>query len=80
MIIKITFENIWNEFVYWRKAGNDRFAFAYIRRYITPLQWRILIADLVKFNYPDVMPGDIIVAPDEDFLWPIDVDDLLEID
>jgi hypothetical protein len=79
MIVNITSEDIWKEFVYWRKAGNDTWAFAYIRRESSPYVWRTLIAGLVKFNHPEVRPGDIVVTPTDQFVWNLRLDELLRI-
>ena len=79
MIINVTTNDIWNEFVYWRKARNDTWAFAYIRRHADVDEWRTLIAGLVKFNHPEIQPGDIVVTPTDQFMWSLYLDELLRL-
>lgn len=79
MIVNITPNDIWKEFVYWRKARNDTWAFAYIRRHAEPYVWRTLIAGLVKFNYPEIRPGDTVVTSTDQFVWSLHLDELLRI-
>lgn len=79
MIINVTTTDIWKEFVYWRKTGHDHWAFAYIRRNPDINMWRTLIAGLVKFNYPNVQPGDIVMTPTEQFRWEADWDELFQL-
>ena len=44
MIIDITLTDLWNEFIYWRKNGNPKVAFDYLRREHETPQYEALLA------------------------------------
>ena len=59
MLITIKPEELWQEFVYYRKAGLHATAFMHIRREADSTEWQCIIASLVHRKY-NVQLGDII--------------------
>lgn len=59
MIINITPQDIWNEFVYYRKIGQSDIAFKHIRRYGQTAEWEVMVASIAYTKYK-VKVGDII--------------------
>lgn len=59
MIIDITPEDIWNEFVYYRKTGQPDIAFKHIRRYDKTIEWEVMIASIARHKYK-VKIGDTV--------------------
>ena len=59
MIINITPQDIWNEFVYYRKTGQPDIAFKHIRRTGGIEEWKAMVLGIAKHKY-NMMVGDII--------------------
>lgn len=66
MLIIIQPEELWQEFVYYRKAGLHATAFMYIRREAEPTEWQCIIASLAHRKY-NMQLGDIIKIEKTDF-------------
>jgi len=75
MIINITPQDIWDEFVYYRKAGKTATAFKHIRQYDNPAEWDGLIAGIAQHKY-DVKIGDVVQVPGTEisFEWDQSLD------
>lgn len=75
MIINITPQDLWNEFVYYRKNGKTKLAFEHIRREGTPERWEAVIAGIVYYRRnPQI--GDIVrfSGSELEFMWDEDAD------
>ena len=59
MIIDITLQDIWNEFVYYCKSGLPEIAFKHIRTYQGTAEWEVIVAGIAHHNYK-VNIGDMI--------------------
>ena len=59
MLITITPQDLWEEFVYYRKAGLHTTAFTFIRRKAELTDWQCIIGSIAHRKY-DVQPGDVI--------------------
>jgi len=68
MRITITPEDIWNEFVFYRKAGLHETAFKHIRHKGVRHEWGCILAGVAHHNY-NVQIGDIITMDDIEVVW-----------
>jgi hypothetical protein len=75
MIINITSQDIWNEFVYYRKSGHAKTAFKHIRPYGTASEWEGLIAGIAHHKY-NLKIGDVIKVEGTslEFVWEQSLD------
>ena len=73
MIIDISDQDIWNEFVHYRKAGRAKLAFEHIRVRGTKSKFEAILAGIAyRKYYPHI--GDIIIAGENsdcpyEFTW-----------
>ena len=77
MIIQLTNEDWWQEFVFWRNKGQTTIAFDYLRVRQTDLEYfEVLVAMIGKRKYGrDVRPGDLICLGDIKVEWTQHLDD-----
>jgi hypothetical protein len=59
MIINITPQDIWNEFVRYRKTGQTDIAFKHLRRYSQTVEWEVMVASIAHNKYK-IKIGDTI--------------------
>ena len=75
-MIIITPEDMWHEFVFYRKLGINDLAFSYIRHKTNNERWKMLIAGIAIKHY-NVKIGDLVIVPFHeplDFIWTEDMD------
>jgi len=74
----VTSDDIWNEFVYYRKNGHSETAHEYIRPHRSQARWEIVIAMLIHHRYPGKLrPGDTVNVGDIlTFNWDEELDKL----
>lgn len=70
MIIIVTAQDMWDEFVFYRKSGLTDLAFQHIRREETPYKWRTIVASIAYSKYNPKI-GDIIrfIKSPVEFIW-----------
>jgi hypothetical protein len=73
MIIEITDQDIWNEFVHYRKIGRKKLAFEHIRVHGTKAKFEAILAGIAYRKYNPQL-GDIIIAGENsqypyEFMW-----------
>jgi hypothetical protein len=70
MIINLTSTDLWNEFIFWRKMGQPRAAFEYIRRSVNPDDLIMMLALIVKRKYGDAVTyGDTVTLENSITFW-----------
>ena len=70
MLITIEPNDIWKEFIYWRKHGQQKIAFDYLRRESDVEYFEILIAVIAKRRYGRSLKiGDWIQLGDVTVEW-----------
>lgn len=70
MIIELTDEDWWKEFVFWRNYGQNKIAFDYIRVQNDLEYFKMLVALIAKRKYgSQVKPGDVICLGDIEVMW-----------
>lgn len=70
MYINVTPQDVWREFVFYRKHGKTDLAFEHLRRTASPTRWETLIAGIAYRQYiPRI--GDIVVfsGTDLQIVW-----------
>lgn len=77
MIIELTADDWWSEFVFWRSHGQKKIAFDYIRvRHQDIEYFEMLISLIAKRKYRSgVLPGDIIRLDDIEVRWTQEMED-----
>lgn len=70
MLINITYEDIWREFIYYRSMGQRDIAFDHLRRYEEQKCWEAVIAGIAHHKYK-LQIGDIIRVSNTniEFVW-----------
>ena len=78
MIIQLTAEDWWSEFVFWRSHGQKKIAFDYLRVQNDLGYFEMLIAMIAKRKYgSQVKPGDLIRLGDIEVMWSQNIEDTL---
>ena len=78
MIIELTSDDWWSEFVFWRSHGQKNIAFDYLRIRQDPEYFEMLVALIAKRKYgSQVKPGDVICLGDIEVLWSQNAEDTL---
>jgi hypothetical protein len=78
MIIQLTADDWWQEFVFWRNHGQEKIAFDYLRITQDPEYFDMLVALIAVRKYgSQVNPGDLIRLGEIEVVWSQDVDDKL---
>ena len=79
MIIQLTAEDWWSEFVFWRRHRQEKIAFDYLRVQQNDLEYfEMLVALIAVRKYGSrVRPGDLIRLGDIEIMWSQAVDDKL---
>lgn len=77
MLIELTNEDWWKEFVFWRNNGQTKIAFDYLRIRQTDLEYfETLVAMIGKRKYGrNVNPGDVICLGDIKVEWTQHMED-----
>ena len=70
MIVTVTPQDMWEEFVFYRKNGYKEVAFDHIRRVGTSYKWEVIIASIAYYKYKPRI-GDIVrfVGSPVEFVW-----------
>lgn len=71
MIIELTADDWWHEFVFWRSHRQKKIAFNYLRiKQQDPDYFEMLVALIAKRKYGShVKPGDLIRLGDIEVMW-----------
>jgi hypothetical protein len=70
MIIQLTEDDWWQEFVFWRNHGQKKIAFDYLRVKNDLEYFEMLIALIAKRKYgSQVKPGDLICLGEHEIMW-----------
>jgi len=70
MIIELTADDWWKEFVFWRNYGQNKIAFDYLRVQNDLEYFEMLVALIAKRKYgSQVKPGDVICLGDIEIMW-----------
>jgi hypothetical protein len=78
MIIQLTPDDWWQEFIFWRNHGQKKIAFDYLRITQDPEYFNMLIALIAKRKYgAQVKPGDFIRLGEIEVQWSQGVEDAL---
>ena len=78
MIIQLTAEDWWSEFVFWRSHGQKKIAFDYLRVQNDLGYFEMLIAMIAKRKYgSQIKPGDLIRLGDIEVMWSQNGEDTL---
>jgi hypothetical protein len=78
MIIQLTADDWWQEFIFWRNHGQKKIAFDYLRTTQDPEYFDMLVALIAIRKYgSEVKPGDLICLGDIKVIWSQEVDDKL---
>jgi hypothetical protein len=78
MIIQLTADDWWQEFIFWRNHGQKKIAFDYLRITQDPEYFDMLVALIAVRKYgSQVKPGDLICLGDIRVIWSQKVDDKL---
>jgi len=78
MIIQLTAEDWWSEFVFWRRHRQKKIAFDYLRVKNDLEYFEMLIAMIAKRKYgSQVKPGDLICLGEHEIMWSQVAEDVL---
>jgi hypothetical protein len=78
MLIELTADDWWREFIFWRNHGQKKIAFDYLRIQQDPEYFDMLVALIAVRKYgSQVKPGDLIRLGDIEIMWSQEVDDKL---
>jgi hypothetical protein len=70
MIVQLTADDWWQEFVFWRNHGQKNIAFDYLRITQDPEYFEMLVALIAIRKYgSQVNPGDLIRLGDIEVMW-----------
>ena len=78
MIVELTADDWWSEFVFWRRHGQKKIAFDYLRVYQDPEYFKMLVSLIAKRKYgSQIKPGDLIRLGDIEITWSQNAEDTL---
>lgn len=78
MLIELTSDDWWQEFIFWRNSGQRTIAFDYLRIRQDHEYFEVLVAMIAIRKYgSQVRPGDLIRLGDIEIMWSQAADDKL---
>ena len=78
MIIELTADDWWSEFVFWRSHGQKKIAFDYLRVQNDLEYFEMLVALIAKRKYgSQIKPCDLIRLGDIEITWSQNAEDTL---
>jgi hypothetical protein len=72
MKFTITYQELWDEYVFWRNRGMKDVALGYIRTEKDPVYWLITASSIIYRKYRDqIQEGDVVTVEHltHEFIW-----------